>query len=130
MILASVIGESILGFPSSTLKYHRLGCKSPLTSSSGSALQAISKKAEMYVKVKRLKQMIAEGKGYEEYIDEKKRYEKQDPSLRDTSKEEGEESAEGEWGGSAATERADNQLEEQPPDLFVVPSVYIITRVP
>ena len=39
-------------------------------------LHAVSKKAEMYIKVKRLKQMVADGKGYQEYIDEKKRYEK------------------------------------------------------
>ena len=39
-----------------------------------SALGALSKKAETFAKVKRLKQMINEGKSYQEYLTEKRRY--------------------------------------------------------
>jgi hypothetical protein len=45
------------------------------------ALSAISKKAETYIKVKRLKQMISDGKGYQGYVDEMKKYEK--PTAED-----------------------------------------------
>jgi hypothetical protein len=34
------------------------------------------KKLETYIKVKRLKQMIADGKGYDDFIDEQRKYEK------------------------------------------------------
>jgi hypothetical protein len=50
-------------------------------SSTQKALSAISKKAETYIKVKRLKQMISEGKGYQGYVDEMKKYEK--PTVED-----------------------------------------------
>mmetsp|Transcript_14573 Transcript_14573/g.14036 ORF Transcript_14573/g.14036 Transcript_14573/m.14036 type:complete len:135 (+) Transcript_14573:163-567(+) len=39
-------------------------------------LAALSKKAEMYIKVKRLKQIIADGKDYQDYVEEQRRYEK------------------------------------------------------
>jgi hypothetical protein len=46
------------------------------------ALSAISKKAETYIKVKRLKQMISDGKGYQGYVDEMKKYDK--PTAEDS----------------------------------------------
>jgi hypothetical protein len=39
-------------------------------------LSALSKKAEMYIKIKRLKQIIADGKDYQDYVEEQRRYEK------------------------------------------------------
>lgn len=46
-------------------------------------LSAISKKAETYIKVKRLKQMISDGKGYQGYVDEMRKYDK--PATEDLS---------------------------------------------
>lgn len=51
--------------------------------STAKALLAISKKAETYIKVKRLKQMISDGKGYQGYVDEMKKYGK--PTAEDST---------------------------------------------
>lgn len=39
-------------------------------------LFALSKKAETYIRVKRLKQIMADGKDYQSYLEEQRRYEK------------------------------------------------------
>jgi hypothetical protein len=46
------------------------------TFTSNRGISALSKKAETYIKVKRLKQIIADGKDYQDYVEEQRRYEK------------------------------------------------------
>ena len=75
LFLANVL-SIVTGYHTERITAHRVFRLISTPPSSKNGAYAISKKAEMYIKVKRLKQMIADGKGYQEFIDEKKRYEK------------------------------------------------------
>ena len=76
LFLAYAFARIVIGFHTERIIVSRIYGWVSSTSPSTTAEHAISKKAEMYIKVKRLKQMIADGKGYQEFVDEKKRYEK------------------------------------------------------
>ena len=75
-LLFLAILSIVIGYHTERIIANRVFRWISTTSSFDTGAYAVSKKAEMYIKVKRLKQMIADGKGYQEFIDEKKRYEK------------------------------------------------------
>ena len=69
-------------------------------------LYGLSKKAEVYTKVKRLKQMVEQGKNYQDYINEQKRYNNDDDIVNNQPKPSDTESA------SEATAELENGMDQ------------------